>query len=213
MLRKMGISAFFLAISITQAFAETHGDESLHSGAAHEHGESATHAVEHASSGLPQLDPSSYIPQGVWLIGVFIVMYVFFSKKTIPQFSRTIENRIERITGDLDTAGRLKNEIAELQKSYEEKIAGAKEESFVVFMNTETEIKETAERNAAEFQDYSARKVKELEKNIEKACDSALQEMSNVAADVAMQASEKIIGVKADKKLAKDIVDSLNKAA
>ncbi len=220
MLKKIGISAFLLGVSVTQAIAETgHAVSNGHEAPAHAevdaHGaaEAVGHATEHVSSGLPQLDPSSYSSQLFWLVIVFVFMFIFFSKKTVPQYSRTIENRAERISGDLDSADRLKNEVAELQQSYEEKLAQAREESFTVFMNGEKEIKEDAERNTADFRERSRKKIEELEVNIEEARDEAMKEMSDIAAEVASQASEKIIGVKVDKKTAKAIVKSLNKAA
>jgi len=218
MLKRIGISAFLLGISISQAFAEGHSVAGGHGETTHAevdaHGAVTHGAAEHASSGgLPQLDPSSYSSQLFWLVIVFVFMFIFFSKKTVPQYSRTIENRAERITGDLDSADRLKSEIAELQQSYEEKLVEAREESYTVFMNSEKEIKEDADRKTADFQERSRKKIEELEANIEEARDAAMKEMSDVAAEVATQASEKIIGVKIDKKTAKAVVKSVSKAA
>ena len=217
MLKKIGISAFLLVVTISQAFAADHGHAAdPHEQATHavaDHGPDMAHGVEHASGGLPQLDPVNFSSQFFWLIIVFTFMFIFFSKKTVPQISHTIENRTERITSDLDSAERLKNEVAELQTSYEEKLSQAREESFTVFVSTEKTMKEETERRTAQFQERSREKVEELEKNIEDAVSSAMNEMSDVAAEVANQASEKIIGVKADAKSAKAIVKSLTKAA
>jgi len=214
-LKKIGISAFLLGVSVTQAFAE--GGHVVDHQEATAHAEAdvngAAHAVEHAASGgLPQLDPSSYSSQVFWLVIVFVFMLVFFSKKTVPQISRTIEDRSDRINDNLDSADRLKNEVAELQSSYEEKLSQAREESFTVFVSGEKEMKEETELQTADFQNRSRKKVEELEQNIEGARDIAIKEMSDVAAEIALQASEKIIGVKADEKTAKAIVKALNEA-
>lgn len=209
MLKKLGVSAFLLSISINQALAaggHGHSHDTAHHGA-------VDHVDHHASAGLPQLDPSSYPSQLFWLAVVFIFMFIFFSKKTVPQMSRTIENRNERITKDLDSAERLKNEVAELQQSYEEKLSQAREESFAVFVNSEKEIKDETQSRTTKFQERSHKKIVQLEKSIDKALDSAMKDMSDVAAQVAINASEKIIGVKADEQTAKKIVKSLSDAA
>ncbi len=222
MLKKIGISAFLLSVSISQALAGdsghavNHNEEAVHAVETHGHdaAQAAGHGAEHAAStGLPQLDPSTYTSQLFWLAIVFTFLFIFFSKKTIPQISRTIGNRTERITGDLDSAERLKNEVAELQQSYEEKLSQAREESFTVFVNGEKEMKKETESQTTGFRERSRKKVEELEKSIEGARDVAIKEMSNIAAEIAIQASEKIIGVKTDEKTAKAIVKSLNKAA
>jgi F-type H+-transporting ATPase subunit b len=219
MLKKIGISAFLLGVSVTQAFAGSgHAVSSDYEAPAHAeadvHGVAATTAAEHASSGgLPQLDPTSFSSQLFWLVIVFLFMLFFFSKKTIPQISHTIENRTDRISGDLDSADLLRSEVAELQQSYEEKLAQAREESFSVFINGEKEMKAQTEHKSTAFQERSRKKVEELEQNIEVARDKAMIEMSDVATEIALQASEKIIGVKVDEKKAKAIVNSLNNAA
>ncbi len=223
MLKRIGVSAFLLGMSVSQAFAGLNHAISTgeHESSAHDiagnvvaghlaHGAAA--AAEHHAGGLPQLDPSSYPGQAFWLVVVFVFMYVFFAKKTVPQYTRTIENRAERISNDLEAAEKLKTEVAELQQSYEEKMAQAREEAFAVFKNSEKEIKKDTERRTMAFQERSRKQVEELEANIEKALSVTMEEMSDVAAEVALQASEKIIGVTVDKNTAKSIVKSLNKA-
>ncbi len=203
MLRSIGISAFLLVAAVPQAFAEV----------AYDTAELSEHVAEHASGGLPQLDPSSYPSQIFWLVVVFTFMYIFFSKKTVPQYSRTIEDRAERITSDLDQAARLKDEVAELQASYEDKLAQAREESYLVFASSEKKIKTESDKRAADFQERSRKKIEDLEQNIQGASDAAMNEMGDVAVEIAIQASKKIIGISVDEKTAKAVVKSLNKVA
>jgi len=212
MLKKIGIAAFLLMATTAQAIADGHVVSEQSEGTAAV-GAVAHAAAEHTSGGLPQLDTSTYVSQVFWLVIVFSFMYLVFSKKTVPQIGRTIENRAERISSDLDSAERLKNEVSELQRSYEEKLVQAREESYAAFTNAEKEIKDEAERHASEFHVRASKKIKEMEKNIDAARTQAIDDMSAVAAGIAIQATEKIIGVKADEKMAKKIVDSLNKKA
>lgn len=171
------------------------------------------HGEHPKASGLPQLDTSTYPSQIFWLVVVFIVMYVIFSRKSLPAVANTIESRSERINNDLDSAERLKDEVASVQKSYEDSLKDARNASSEMFQNIEQEIKEKSENYAKDFQEHSANQINDLEKNIAQARDKAMEEMSEVAADIAAQAAAKIIGIEPDKGSAKAIVDALNKAA
>ncbi len=170
----------------------------------------AEHGLSHEkTSGLPQLDASTFPSQVFWLVVIFVTMYFFFAKKSLPEISNTIENRSERIANDLDTAERLKDEVAAVQASYEESLSEARAQSAALYTNIEQEIKDRSEKFSIEFQENSAKKIRNLEESIEKAQKQAMEEMSSVAAEVAMESTNKIIGVKVDSKFAKSVVDSL----
>lgn len=196
MLKKLSVSVFLLSVYSAQAIAA--GGKGDYSGGG-----------DHAKGGLPQLDVSTYPSQIFWMIIVFTIMYFFFAKKSLPEISATIENRSERITSDLDSAERLKEEVASVQKSYEESLAGARDESSAMFTEIEQSIKEKTEKHSAEFLEFSAKQVQDLEKSINEARKKAISEMSDVAAEVAIESTKKIIGVDVDQKYARSVVDSL----
>ncbi|MGH1378313.1 MAG: hypothetical protein ACRBB3_05780 [Alphaproteobacteria bacterium] len=203
MIKKLAISSFITLTYATHSFAGSSDHASSHHDAGH----------AEASGGLPQLDPSSFSGQTFWLIVTFVIIYVIFSRKSLPDISRTVENRAERIKNDLDSAERLKDEVSSVQNAYEDSLKKAREESALLIQSVETDIKEQSENNTKKFQDYSNEKISEIEKNIDQAIKAAMEDMSDVAVDVATEAAEKIIGVRADEKTARDVVNSINKAA
>ncbi len=203
MFERVFILSFLFVMNVSHVFA---AGSSHHGGSAHAgHGES--------SGGLPQLDPSSFASQTFWLFIVFTLLYVFFAKRSLPEISQTIENRTERIKNDLDTAERLKEEVATVQHSYEESLKKAREESSILYMKIENEIKAKTEGFNKEFLENSKNKISEFEKNISEARKNAMEDMNQIAAEIAMEAAEKIIGVRTDEKSAKAVVSSLSKAA
>ncbi len=203
MIKKLAISSFITLTYATHSFAGSSDHASSHHDAGH----------AEASGGLPQLDPSSFSGQTFWLIVTFVIIYVIFSRKSLPDISRTVENSAERIKNDLDSAERLKDEVSSVQNAYEDSLKKAREESALLIQSVETDIKEQSENNTKKFQDYSNEKISEIEKNIDQAIKAAMEDMSDVAVDVATEAAEKIIGVRADEKTARDVVNSINKAA
>lgn len=163
--------------------------------------------------GLPQLDPTYFASQAFWLAVVFLFMYLVFSAKSLPAISGTIEDRSERIKNDLESAERIKKEVEDVQTAYEESLENARSESAQLFQDIEKEIKTKTEDQMKEFSEKSSDMIEKLEKEINKARKKTMNEMSEVAASIAADAAEKIIGVRENEEKAKDIVQTLNKAA
>ncbi len=198
MIKKLALSSFLMVSYMANAHSE---------GIAHN-----SDAPHGESGGLPQLDPSSFESQTFWLIIIFLSIYVYFSKKSLPQISQSIEVRADRIKNDLDTAERLKNEISSAQELYEESLKKARSEASSLFTDIEAKLKSKSEKNTKKFQTRSAKKASELEVKINDARNVVMKDMIQIAADIAGQATEKIIGVSTDSKNARAVVNSLNKA-
>lgn len=176
----------------------------------------AHHSGDHAeagSGGLPQLDPSSYASQVFWLVIVFVLLYIFFSRKTLPDISQTVEGRAERIKNDLDTAERVKKEVQDVQENYNAALGDARQKSQDLFKSVEADIKKRTDDFNSSFLDKSQNLVADTEKEIDAARKKALKDMETIAAEVAAKAASKIIGVEADTKSVKAIAESVNKAA
>lgn len=189
------------------AAPDLHGD--LHG--AHDMS-AAAHGAE-ASAGLPQFDPSSFPSQVFWLAVMFAILYMFFSRKTLPEISRIIEKRAEHITRDLNTAEELRKEAQEIQQAYEDKLNEAKVRASKHYDDAERLIHEKMKKEYDAFNKRAAQKLKETEKHIEKAKAEIMDQMDYLAAEIARAAAEKIIGVSTDIGQAKTVVRSLNEEA
>jgi len=165
--------------------------------------------AEHGSAGLPQFDPSSYPSQIFWLFIIFAIMYLFFSKKTLPEISAVLENRRNHIQGDLETAEKLKIEAENAHQAYEDSLndARAAARSAVVAAHEQIEALQVGQSKA--FTDKSEQDIQALEKRLQKAKIDAMEEMGSIAAEVARDAAEKIVGISTDLKQAKTVVKSL----
>ena len=166
--------------------------------------------AESGSAGLPQFDPSSFTSQVFWLAISFAAMYVFFSRKTLPEISGVIESRHDQIQSDLDSAENLKHEAEEVHDAYEKILEDARLKSSASFSQAEEKIKAKANDTYQDFQERSAKDIKSKEAAIEKAKNAAMDEMNVLAAEIAREAAEKIIGVETDLKQAEGVVKSLH---
>lgn len=169
------------------------------------------HGGEHKSGGLPQLDPSTYAGQTFWLLIVFAVLYVFFSKKTLPEISRTLQSRQERIQSDLENAENLRKEVEAVHTSYEESLSGARAEAAKAYADVDAAIQAQSQELIEDLRQRAEREVDALEARISSAVKEVMNDMEQIAAQIAAEATTKIINVPVSEKEALDVVSALSK--
>jgi F-type H+-transporting ATPase subunit b len=196
-MKKLAASFLVMLAFVPAALAET-ADE-----AAHGHEEAA------ASGGLPQFDPTWFPSQIFWLAVSFFVLYLFFSKKTLPEISSVIENRRDHIRSDLDMAEKLTEEAENVQAAYENGLQSARDSAAKAVQDVDTAMKQKGAEQYEAFRERSEAEILAAESRINAAKDAAMDEMNTIAAEVASVAVKKIIGVDMDVKKAKSIVESL----
>lgn len=160
--------------------------------------------------GLPQLDPTWYPSQLFWLVLIFVVLYLLFSKSILPALSGTIESRREHIQGDLDTAKQMKDEAEKVHTAYEEVLQEARNKASELLVNSENQIKAKAAEKLESLREKAAKQTQDAEAEIEKAKKAAMKEMDGIAAEIASKAAEKIVGISTDIKQAKSVIDNIN---
>lgn len=177
-------------------------------GAGAGHGEDTGHGEK---AGLPQFDPTFFAGQIFWLTIAFITLYLVFSRKSLPEISNVLESRHQHIQSDLDNAESLRREAEEVHQAYEKALNKARTEATDLYLGVERDMKE---KNSAATQSYYERSMREVgatEKRIEQAKSAAMEDMNAIAADIARQVAEKVIGVSTDLNEAKTVVQSLHK--
>jgi F-type H+-transporting ATPase subunit b len=189
---------------------EAHGEITVE-GADAGHGVDAAHGAPHESAGLPQLDVSTYPGQIFWLAVTFAILYFYFSRKALPEISGVIENRHEHIQSNLHTAEKLRKEADEAQAHYEALLEHARTESSKLMNDAAANVKAKGERMFLALREKGAQDIAALEQRLAQEKAKAMAEMDMIAAEIASQAAEKIVGVKADLKQAQTVVQSLNR--
>lgn len=151
-------------------------------------------AAEGGGAGLPQLDPSNFATQIFWLAVTFIALYLLMSRVALPRVRDVLEERERRITDDLEKAQRLKDESEAVLAEYEKALADARASAQALF----AEAAEKANAEAAKRQQDMAQKLaKQLEKaesRVQAAKTEALDNIRQVAIEVAQDAAARLIG-------------------
>ncbi len=158
---------------------------------------------------MPQLDTATFAPQLVWLAITFIGLYLILARAVLPRIASVLEERQKRIDGNLEKAEALKVEAEAARAAYEEALEEAR-------LKAHTRLIEAADvlaREAAERHEALAGKLaqegKEAEERIGAAMQEALKHIHTVAAEIAGEATEKLIGTKIGEQGARAAVETV----
>ena len=215
------VSAFIIASLPSLAWAEAPAEKALENSvekSVEPPVEGAVHEVvktgAHEGGGLPQFNTHTWPSQIFWLVICFGVLYIFFSKFTLPSMTGTIEARANKIEKDIKAAEQLSAQAEQVRLGYEADLKKAAAQSSSDMKQIDEEAKAKLATSLADFRTRYESEMAKVEQRLDQAKTGAMQDMQKIAADIAAQAAEKIAGIKADSTQAQDIVNSLkNKAA
>ena len=161
---------------------------------------------------MPQLDFSTYLPQVFWLVVTFIALFLIMWKIAVPRIANSLEARQKRIEDYLDRAADAKKEAEETLAAYEQAMSEARTEAQVILGAASKKITENAEARVAELTEELNRKFADSEAGIQQAIDGAMENVRDIAVDVAADALGKLTGEKPDDTTLAKAVDQAMKA-
>ena len=156
---------------------------------------------------MPQIqDVASFLPQVVWLVITFIALFLIMWKIAVPAIANTLEARQKRMEDNLDKAAQAKKEAEETLAAYETAMAEARAGAQEIINEATKLMSEEAEAREAEMAEELSRKIAASEAEIRKAIDDAMENIRDVAVEVAGAALKRLTGdAPDDKNLAKAI--------
>jgi len=147
---------------------------------------------------VPQLDPTTFVPQLVWLAISFVVLYILMSSLALPKVRGAIEGRRRQLGSDLGRAAALREEAETALAAYQKTLADARAAA-------QETLRQTGERLAAEAAERQQRLAETLatqiaaaEHRIAAGKDQALGEIRGIAAEVGSAVVEKLTGAAPD---------------
>ncbi|MEO1537722.1 MAG: F0F1 ATP synthase subunit B' [Pseudomonadota bacterium] len=139
------------------------------------------------SSGLPQLDVTTFSNQIFWLVVTLVVIYLILSKVALPRIASVLAERQGTITNDLAAAEDLKAKAAEAEEAYNKALADARAEAGRIASETKAEVQAEVDAAMAKADAEIAARTAESEARIAEIRDGAAAAIKDVANDTAQE--------------------------
>jgi len=144
---------------------------------------------------MPQLDPQYFMPQIVWLIITFGILYFVMARIALPRVAEVLRNRQQRISNDLDEAERLKRETEQVIQAYEQALAQARAQAQALASETRATANSQASAEREKLDRQLAQETELAEKRIAEARASAMAQVSTVAEETVAEIVHKLSGI------------------
>lgn len=144
---------------------------------------------------MPQLDPSIFPTQLLWLLLTFIPLYLIVWRLALPRITEVRNARRDRIDDDLDKAERLRAEAQSVLQAYEKVLADAVSQAQVLHRDAAQELAEERARQEAALARRLSDQTRAAEERIAHEKNLAVDQMREAMQDVVRSASERLIGV------------------
>lgn len=143
---------------------------------------------------FPPLDPSTFVPQLVWLALSFGLLYVLLKRFALPRVGEVIEERRERIERDLNKAEKLKAETQQALESYEKALADARSRAHGIANDVRAKLMQEVDGERSRIDAQIARQIADAETRIQASKAKALAGVNDIAADTAGAIVAKLLG-------------------
>ena len=152
------------------------------------------------SGSFPPFDSTTYPSQLLWLVLSFGVFYWVMSKVVLPRIGGILEDRRDRIAGDMAEASRLKHETDDAIASYESALADARKKASTMAHDARSKVKAETESARAAAEEQLAAKLSESEQSISRITAESLSHVGEIAAETTGELVKALIGGRAPAK-------------
>lgn len=158
---------------------------------------------------MPQLEQITTFPSQVfWLVVSFLVLFLIIWRVVVPKITYTLEARQKRIDNHLEKAAEFKKDAEAAIDTYEKSLAQARSDATDRIGKATALLAEKFVSREAELANRLHAKIEESEASIAAAIDAAAKTLRDVAIEVTIEASERLIGERPSKEIASAAVDS-----
>jgi F-type H+-transporting ATPase subunit b len=153
----------------------------------------------HGGAKFPPLDNTTYPSQLLWLVIFFTGLYFLMSRVMLPKISSILENRKNRIDGDLARAQALKNETEAAIASYEKALSDARSNANDIARVTRENVTKDIDIEQSKVNQMLAQKIAEAEARIAKSKAAAMESVESIASESANEIIAALTGGKTAK--------------
>ena len=209
------LGAYLLAAGMVLAFnacagAEEHAEEAAthtehgehqkephgHNGHVHDgHGQGAVEDLTHGNASPQMAAPEEFKSDlAIYTFVVFLLLLAILWKFAWGPICEGLQRREQAIADNIATAENAADEARKLTSEYEAKLAGAADEVRKVMDDARRDAEFTSQQIVEKAQAKAAEEGNRMLREVEMAKDAALKEISDGAADLAVDLAGQIVG-------------------
>ncbi len=174
-------------------FDEVGGDHALPEGT-DLHESTEAHGDEHHTDVFPPFDSTTFASQLLWLAITFGLLYLVMKRVALPRIGSILEERRDRIDGDIAEAERLQQKTDAAIASYEAALAEARANAHAIAEETRAKNRAVLDEKRKAVEEDLARKVSDAEARIADAKTAALGHVDEIATDIAQTVVAQLAG-------------------
>ena len=179
--------------------AESHGNAS---------GTTAHTEADAHGRAFPPFQKDTFASQLVSLLIAFVALYLIVSRIALPRVGSVIDERQNKIEGDLADAQKLKDQSDNALKAYENELAAARSRAQAIGAETREKLNAASEAERKTLEQQLSVKLAEAEKTIASTRATAMGNVRGIAADAAAAIVQQLTGVLPDGKSVDSAVDA-----
>ncbi len=149
---------------------------------------------EEHGAGFPPFDATTYASQILWLAITFGFFYWIMKNVAVPRIAGILEDRRDRIAGDLSEANRLKEETDAAIAAYEQALAEARNKAHGIAHDTRSRLKADQEARREKAEGELNGKLKAAEAHIAGIKTEALSQIGDIAGETTSALVEQLMG-------------------
>jgi len=151
------------------------------------------------SGAFPPFDPTYFASQLLWFAITFGALYFLMARVIIPRLAGILETRHDRISRDLDEAQRLKAEADAAVAAYEHELSDARQNAQAIALTATNKAKADAEEARNKVEAELSEELADAEARINEMRDTAMADVSTIAADVTETLVQQLVNAKITK--------------
>ena len=157
---------------------------------------------------FPPFRSDTFASQLVSLLVAFVALYLIVSRIALPRVGSLLDERQNKIEGDLAAAQKLKDESDAALKAYEAELAAARSRAQAISAETREKLNAASESERKLLDDRLSRKLADAEKTIASTRETAMRNVRGIAADAAAAIVQRLSGVVPDGKSVDSAVEA-----
>ena len=157
---------------------------------------------------FPPFQKDTFASQLVSLLVAFVALYLIVSRIALPRVGSLLDERQNKIEGDLAAAQRLRDESDAALKAYESELASARSRAQAIGAETREKLNAASEAERKTLEERLSVKLAEAEKTIAATREAAMKNVRSIASDAAIAIVQRLTGVAPDRRSVNKAVDA-----